>query len=172
VAVFARLGYEVVAVSGRPQNVDWLRRIGANQVVGRDVLAEAKRPLEKALWGGAVDNVGGELLAQITRTLAPGGNIAAIGLAGGDRLETTVMPFILRGVSLLGCNSVDVPQPLRTDLWSRLAADWRPPDLEALLGGRVTLEGLPEAFERLLAGETYGRLLVEIASDIGESPVN
>jgi NADPH2:quinone reductase len=165
VAVLARLGYEVVAVSGRPQLAGWLQQIGASRVVGRDVLATARRPLEKALWGGAIDNVGGELLAQITRTVVPNGTIAAIGLAGGHQLETTVMPFILRGVSLLGCNSVDVALPLRTALWQHLATDWHPSDLDALLGGTLALEGLPEAFERLLDGEIHGRLLVEVAAE-------
>lgn len=162
VAIFARLGYEVVAVSGKPALHDWLRSLGATRIIGRDALSEAKRPLEKAEWGGAVDNVGGELLAQITRTVVPNGNIAAIGLAGGHALETTVMPFILRGVSLLGCNSVDVPKPLRTNLWSHLADDWRPERLEDLHTETITLDGLPDVFERMLAGQTHGRVLVEI----------
>jgi acrylyl-CoA reductase (NADPH) len=162
IAIFARLGYEVVALSGKPHLEHWLKQIGASRVAGRDAMADAKRPLEKALWGGAVDNVGGETLAQITRTVAPGGNIAAIGLAGGHLLETTVMPFILRGVSLLGCNSVDVPQPLRNELWRHLASDWRPADLDALIGDTLNLDALPSAFERMLAGNTHGRLLVRV----------
>jgi NADPH2:quinone reductase len=164
IAIFARLGYEVVALSGKPDLEHWLKQIGASRVVARDALADAKRPLEKALWGGAVDNVGGETLAQITRTVAPGGNIASIGLAGGHLLETTVMPFILRGVSLLGCNSVDVPQPLRNELWRHLASDWRPADLDALIGDTLNLAALPSAFERMLAGKTYGRLLVRVGA--------
>jgi acrylyl-CoA reductase (NADPH) len=162
IAILSRLGYEVAAISGKPALGDWLRSLGAKQVLGRDALAGAKRPLEPARFGGAVDNVGGELLAQITRTLVPNGNIAAVGLAGGHELHTTVMPFILRGVSLLGCNSVDVHQPLRGELWSHLADDWCPPDLEAVLTETVDLEGLPGVFERMLAGETHGRVLVEI----------
>jgi NADPH2:quinone reductase len=109
-----------------------------------------------------VDNVGGELLAQITRTVVPGGNIASIGLVGGHELHTTVMPFILRGVSLLGCNSVDVPYPLRKTLWEHLAADWQPRNLEGLASGTVGLADLPEVFERVLAGKTHGRVLVAI----------
>ncbi|NEV60305.1 YhdH/YhfP family quinone oxidoreductase [Thiorhodococcus minor] len=162
VAIFAKLGYEVVAVSGKPALHDWLTSLGASRIVGRDALAEAKRPLEKAEWGGAVDNVGGEMLAQITRTVVPNGNIAAIGLAGGHELNTTVMPFILRGASLLGCNSVDVPPPLRKDLWGHLADDWRPQALEDMLTETVKLEGLPDVFERMLAGQTHGRVLVEV----------
>ena len=162
VAILAHLGYEVTALSGKPDLHDWLRGLGAARIIGREALSGATRPLEKAEWGGAIDNVGGELLAQITRTTVPGGNIAAIGLAGGHELHTTVMPFILRGVSLLGCNSVDVPNPLRTELWEHLADDWRPSNLDALLSETVGLEGLPDVFERILDGRTHGRILVEI----------
>jgi NADPH2:quinone reductase len=162
IAILARLGYEVAAVSGKPQLAHWLRALGASQILGRDVLANAKRPLEQSRWGGAVDNVGGELLAQITRTLVPNGNIAVVGLAGGQELHTTVIPFILRGVSLLGCNSVDVTQPLRSELWGHLAGDWRPANLGALLKETISLEGLPPVFQRMLAGETNGRILVKI----------
>ncbi len=161
VAIFARLGYEVVAVSGKPELEPWLRGLGASRVIGRDGLAEAKRPLERAQWGGAVDNVGGELLAQITRTVVPNGNIASIGLAGGTELRTTVLPFILRGVSLLGCNSVDVPWALHQGLWGHLATDWAPADLESIATETVGLDGLPEVFERMMAGRTHGRILVE-----------
>jgi acrylyl-CoA reductase (NADPH) len=169
IAILARLGYEAVALSGKPELADWLKAIGAARVIGRDALAEAKRPLEKAIWGGAIDNVGGEILAQITRTTVPNGNIASIGLAGGHLLETTVMPFILRGVSLLGCNSVDVPQALRTELWGHLAGDWRPADCDVLLGETVDLDGLPRVFEEMLAGKTHGRILVEVAPPSGKN---
>jgi len=162
VAILARLGFQVTAISGKPELADWLRGLGATQILPRDALAEARRPLEQARWGGAVDNVGGELLAQITRTVVPGGNIASIGLVGGHELHTTVMPFILRGVSLLGCNSVDVPYPLRKTLWEHLAADWQPRNLEGLASETVGLADLPEVFERVLAGKTHGRVLVAI----------
>ncbi|BCU08268.1 YhdH/YhfP family quinone oxidoreductase [Allochromatium tepidum] len=162
VAILARLGYEVAALSGKPDLHDWLKGLGAARIIDREALAGATRPLEKAEWGGAIDNVGGELLARITRTTVPGGNIAAIGLAGGHELHTTVMPFILRGVSLLGCNSVDVPNPLRTELWQHLADDWRPTDLDALLSETVAPDGLAEVFERVLAGRTHGRILVRL----------
>ncbi|MTW22817.1 YhdH/YhfP family quinone oxidoreductase [Allochromatium palmeri] len=162
VAILAHLGYEVVALSGKPDLHDWLKELGASRIVGREALAGATRPLEKGEWGGAIDNVGGELLAQITRTMVPGGNIAAIGLAAGHELHTTVMPFILRGVSLLGCNSVDVPSPLRAELWSHLASDWRPANLETMPSETVRLAGLPDIFERMLDGRTHGRILVEI----------
>ena len=161
IAMLTRLGFEVAAVSGKAKLYDWLRSLGAREILGRDGLAQATRPMERARWGGAVDNVGGELLAQITRTVAPWGNIAAIGLAGGHELHTTVMPFILRGVSLLGCNSVDVPPPLRADLWAHLAGDWRPSNLTSMVTETVGLDGLPGAFERMLAGQTHGRVLVD-----------
>ena len=165
IAILARLGYAVSALSGKASRSDWLRGLGASEILGRDALAHAKRPLEPARWGGAIDNVGGELLAQITRTLVPNGNIAAVGLAGGHELHTTVMPFILRGVSLLGCCSVGTPQPLRGELWKRLAADWRPLGLDSLRTETIGLEGLPEVFERMLSGETHGRILVQLSPE-------
>ncbi len=167
IAILVRLGYEVVALSGKPALHDWLKGLGASRIIGRNALAEAVRALEKAEWGGAIDNVGGELLAQITRTMVPGGNIAAIGLAGGHELNTTVMPFILRGVSLLGCNSVDVPYPLRAELWSRLDGAWRPAALDSMVTETLGLTGLPGVFERMLAGQTHGRILVRLADADG-----
>jgi acrylyl-CoA reductase (NADPH) len=160
--LLAHLGYEVAAVSGKRELHDWLRSLGATRILGRDELPGENRPLEKAIWGGAVDNVGGEMLAQITRTVHPWGNIASIGLAGGHRLETTVMPFILRGVSLLGINSVDVPGPLRQTLWDHLATDWRPPHLESIVSSSIRLEDLLDTFEQMLAGRTHGRTLVAL----------
>jgi NADPH2:quinone reductase len=161
VAIFSRLGFEVAAVSGKPALHDWLRDLGASEILPRDALADATRPLERARFGGAVDTVGGELLAQITRTVAPWGSIASVGLAGDHELHTTVMPFILRGVSLLGCDSVNVPSALRAELWRHLASDWRPADLDAMAIETVGLEGLPGVFESMLAGQTHGRVLVE-----------
>jgi len=146
VAILKHLGYEPVAVSGKQE-------LDAAQILGRDELPGGQRPLEKAIWGGAVDTVGGKLLARITRTIKPWGNIASIGLAGGTGLDTTVMPFILRGASLLGIDSVTVPHPLRTQLWAQLATDWRPPpNLERILTTTVGLEGLPGVFDAMLAG--------------------
>jgi acrylyl-CoA reductase (NADPH) len=160
VAILAKLGFEVAAVSGKADLHDWLKDLGATQIIGRDELPGGDRPLEKAVWGGAVDNVGGDMLARITRTVVPYGNIASIGLAGGTNLETTVMPFIIRGVGLLGCESVNIAQPLRSELWQHLASDWHIDDAERLLGGEIALDGLPEVFERMLAGRTHGRVLV------------
>jgi acrylyl-CoA reductase (NADPH) len=160
IAILAKLGFEVAAVSGKPELHDWLKALGATQILGRDALPGGDRPLEKGVWGGAVDNVGGDMLARITRTVVPYGNIASIGNAGGIELHTSVLPFILRGVALLGCDSVHIPQPLRGTLWQHLATDWRVDEPERLLGGEVTLEALPEVFARMLAGRTHGRILV------------
>lgn len=162
IGILARLGFEVVAVSGKPEQHAWLRGLGAARCIGRDELPGGDRPLERAVWGGAVDNVGGAMLARITRTLAPNGTIASIGLAGGSELSTTVMPFILRGVALLGCNSVDTPIPLRETLWRRLAGDWALPDLSSVHRDTIGLDGLLPVFERILAGRSYGRVLVRI----------
>lgn len=164
VSLLHRLGYEVAALSGKPELFDWLRGLGASEVLARDALSGGDRPLEHAIWGGAIDNVGGETLARITRRLRPWGSIAAVGLAGGSELHTTVMPFILRGVSLLGINSADAPAPLRTTLWALLAGDWRPPALDQIVSDRVGLDGLAGVFERMLAGETHGRILVDLAA--------
>lgn len=163
VAILARLGFEVVAVSGKPELADWLRGLGAARIIGRDDLPGGDRPLERAVWGGAVDNVGGAMLARITRTVVPYGNIAAIGLAGGAELATTVMPFILRGVGLLGCHSVDLSAAVRAALWQHLATDWRPPRLDQILAATVSLDALPEVFERMLDGRTHGRTLVDVS---------
>ena len=163
ISILARLGFEVVAVSGKPDRHDWLRGLGAARCIGRDELQGGDRPLETAVWGGAIDNVGGKMLARITRTVVPGGNIASIGLAGGVELETTVMPFILRGIALLGCCGVDTPIPLRKQLWRRLAGDWGLPHPESVHSETVGLDGLTTVFERMLAGQTHGRVLVRIS---------
>jgi NADPH2:quinone reductase len=161
VDLLSRLGYQVAAVSGKPEQREFLRGLGATEILDRSDLPGGARPLEKAVWGGAIDNVGGPMLANLTRTVKPGGNIACIGLAGGQELNTTVMPFILRGVSLLGINSVDVPRDLRSVLWYRLATDWKPPHLEEIVSEVVELDHLPEVFERMLRGQTRGRILVQ-----------
>ncbi len=163
--ILKHLGYEPAAVSAKKELYGWLQELGAGQILGRDQLPGKQRPLEKAVWGGALDNVGGEMLAQITRTIVPRGNIASIGLAGGFELNTTVMPFILRGASLLGINSVEVPRDLCTRIWTLLATDWRPPHLERLLTATPGLDELPRLFDDMLEGKTHGRILVDLGSD-------
>ena len=161
VAILSRLGFEVAAVSGKPEMHQWLTDLGAARILGRDDLPGGDRPLEKAVWGGAIDNVGGAMLARITRTVVNYGSIASIGLAGGTELSTTVLPFILRGVSLLGVHSVDIPYQQRVELWQHLASDWAPADLDLILDSCITLDALPELFERMLSGRTHGRVLVQ-----------
>ena len=160
--VFAGRGYRVTAVSGKKDARKYLKTLGASQVIAPRDLEMGKRPLEKARWGGAVDTVGGEMLAWLTRTVEPWGNIASIGLAGGSELETTVMPFILRGVSLLGVSSANCPYELRRRTWERLAGELHPGHLDTIVTDLVTLEQMPAIFERMLEGGLTGRTVVRI----------
>ena len=156
-------GYEVAAVTGKPDEADYLQGIGARRVLLRDEIDLGRRPMEKAEWAGAIDNLGGDYLAWLTRTTAYGGNIASIGLAAGFKLETTVMPFILRAVCLLGINSVDTPRDQRLAVWSRIGADLRPQRLSRIGHRTIRLEELPEAFQAYIDGAVTGRTVVEIA---------
>jgi NADPH2:quinone reductase len=156
------LGYEVVGLSGKPEAEPYLKSLGASGIVNRHELKMGTQPLEKTQWGGAVDNVGGDVLAWLTRTVESWGNIVSIGLAGGVKLDTTVMPFILRGVGLLGVSSSNCPLPWREALWQRLGADLRPQHLDDIVSETITLEQLPDAFERMLAGKTRGRVVVSL----------
>ncbi|RLJ21938.1 oxidoreductase [bacterium endosymbiont of Escarpia laminata] len=165
VNLFHGAGYAVTAVTGKDDQHDYLKLIGASQVLSRDELQLGSHPLEKARWGGAVDNVGGETLAGLTRTIKPWGSIAAIGLAAGIELNTTVMPFILRGVSLLGINSADCPHALRSKIWQRLATDLHPKHLDDIVDRVIHLEQLPEVFDEMLKGEVRGRILVQTMMD-------
>lgn len=160
--LLAGCGYEAVAVSTKSDAGDYLSTLGASRVVHPDELATKGRPLEKAAWGGAIDNVGNGLLAELLRTTEPWGSIASIGLAGGHELDTTVMPFILRGVSLLGISSANCPRERREEVWSRLTGDWHPRHLDAITAETITLEQLPGVFERMLARQMRGRVIVRI----------
>lgn len=162
VDILAGLGYEVTALTGKRDQDDYLRALGAGRILYRDEVEMGKRPLEKALWAGAVDNVGGDQLAWLTRTMQPEGNIASIGLAGGIKLETTVMPFILRGVNLLGINSVYVGRDRRERVWQRLASDLEPRCIERIVTSEVALADLPAAFDGYMAGTITGRAVVRI----------
>jgi len=161
--MLAGRGYEVVAVSGKPEADAYLRGIGAARILRRQEIDPGKRPMEKALWAGAVDNLGGDLLAWLTRTVDQWGNIASVGLAAGPGLETTVMPFILRGVNLLGINSVYTPRQTRLAVWARIAGDLRPARLERICTKVVGLEELPAQFDDYLKGRVTGRTVVKIA---------
>ncbi|MDT8449783.1 MAG: oxidoreductase [Wenzhouxiangellaceae bacterium] len=158
--LLTRAGYEVHAISGKVERFDWLRELGATQCIGRNELYWGEKPLESTHWAGAIDTVGGDMLAGLTRVIEPWGSIAACGMAGGIGVRTTVMPFIIRGVSLLGINSAGCPYDIRAELWRRLAADWKPARLDLIENGETTLEGLDECFERALAGNSLGRIVV------------
>jgi NADPH2:quinone reductase len=155
-------GYEVVAVTGKAEGADYLKSIGASSILLRDEMDFGKRPMEKALWAGAIDNLGGDHLTWLTRTVDYGGNIASVGLAAGYKLETTVLPFILRAVCLLGINSVDTPRELRLQVWSRIAGDLCPQHLDKIGHTTVSFDALPEQFQAYLDGAITGRIVVEI----------
>lgn len=157
-----RASYTVHAVSGKPEAAEWLRGLGADEVHTPEELALGERPLEKARWAGAIDAVGGELLAGVCRHVGLYGNVAAIGLAGGAELHTTVMPHILRGVSLLGISSANCPQPLRRQVWARLGSALRPPRLDEVVDQVLPLEQLASGFDDLLDRRVRGRILVEL----------
>ncbi len=162
-----RARFTTAAITGKPDAASYLRELGADEVVTRGSLTTGGKPLETAIWGGAVDNLGGETLAYLTRTVRPWGNIACIGLAQSSALNTTVMPLILRGVSLLGIHSVDVPRAWREAVWDSLAGEWKPHDLERLIVRAVIgLEDVPRACEDLMAGEARGRYVVRIGGDL------
>ena len=159
--MLAKLGYHVVAVTGKDNEHDFLRQLGAAEVLSRHKLEMGNRPLEKAMWAAAFDSVGGEQLAWLTRTMQPGGLIASFGNAGGIEFKTTVLPFILRGVRLIGVNSGETPMPLRRKIWGRLAADLKPRHL-AEIAHDITLGELPTYFEKMLKAQIRGRAVVKL----------
>jgi NADPH2:quinone reductase len=161
VQCLAARGYDVTALTGKPQEEPYLRSLGAKEVLARDSVQMGTRPLEKATWAGAVDPVGGATLAWLTRTMMQNGCIASSGLTGGTDLYTTVMPFILRGVKLLGIDSVACPMPTRLEVWRRLASDLKPARLAAA-AHEIGLDDLPSAFEALLKGQARGRYVVKL----------
>jgi NADPH2:quinone reductase len=161
--MLAGRGYEVVAVSGKPEADDYLRELGAARILRRQEIDLGSRPMERIQWAGAVDNVGGELLTWLTRTVDQWGNIASIGLAGSAELHTTVLPFILRGVNLLGINSVLTPRDTRLAVWKRIAGDLRPSKLDRICTKVVDLDALPAEFDDYLKGRVTGRTVVKIA---------
>jgi acrylyl-CoA reductase (NADPH) len=162
VDMLAGRGYEVVAISGKPEQAAYLTSLGAARVLDRKTLDMGTRPLEKAQWAGAVDTVGGALLGWMTRSMAYRGVIAACGLAGGVELNTTVMPFILRGVSLLGIDSVACPMAERLEVWRRLASDLKPRQLESGIARTVALDNLPGVFQGFMTGSVTGRTVVDL----------
>jgi putative YhdH/YhfP family quinone oxidoreductase len=162
VEILARTGYEVHALTGKADAVDYLKRLGAKEVILRSSLDLAKvKPLDKALWAGAVDNLGGEVLAWMASTMMPAGTIASIGLAASMELKTTVAPFILRGVSLLGIDSGYIGDPLRGEIWRRLGSDWKPEQVIAQ-AREICFDRLPDVFDDFLQARVTGRTLVRI----------
>ncbi|MBI3938521.1 MAG: oxidoreductase [Betaproteobacteria bacterium] len=160
--MLAKLGYQVVAITGKDAEHGYLRKIGAAEVLSRHTLEMGTRPLEKGMWAGALDSVGGEQLAWLTRTMQPHGVIASIGNAGGIEFRATVLPFILRGVRLIGADSAFTPMPLRRRVWQRLAADLKPRHLPEI-AFVITLDDLPGIFEKMLKAQLRGRAVVKIA---------
>ena len=165
--IMSSLGYEVVAVTGKVDSHESLKTLGAKQILDRNKIQSDGPPLEKGQWGGGIDNVGGDVLAWLTRTTKPYGNIASVGLAGGSHFNTTVMPFILRGVSVLGINAPACTMPIRTHLWDRLISDLAPNHLDKIVTNIVKLEDLSSVFEDMLSGKTVGRTVVSISPEKG-----
>jgi putative YhdH/YhfP family quinone oxidoreductase len=166
VDIFSRAGFDVHAISGKPERAGFLKSLGAREVLDRRELALGDHALESARFGGAVDSAGGKWLAQLLASTAPYGNVASIGLAADSKLDTTVMPFIIRGVSLLGIASAGTARDIRGEIWQHLATDWKPAQLDAICTHEVGLDELPGVFDAMLAGRSFGRTLVRIgASD-------
>ncbi len=155
-------GYDVIAVTGKAESADYLRALGASDVLLRKEIDYGKRPLEAARFGGAIDNVGGDTLTWLTRTVDTWGNIACIGLAGGAELHTSVMPFILRGVNLLGINSSATLREMRLIVWNRIATDLKPRHLDKIVTQTIDFDALPGAFQSYLDGTVTGRTVVKI----------
>lgn len=161
-AILANLGYEVAAVTGRPEAADYLRSLGATQIVAREEINETvKRPLEGETWAGCVDAVGGAMLARVLGQMKYGASVAAVGLAGGAGLPATVIPFLLRGVNLLGIDSVMQPYENRVRAWARIAQDLPMDKLEAMIQP-ATLFDLPELGKDILKGQVKGRVVVDV----------
>ena len=164
VSMLAGLGYEVSASTGKDAEHDYLRGLGASEILSREeVSTPSNRPLERERWAAAVDPVGGETLAYLLRTTKYAGSVASSGLTGGSALPTTVLPFILRGVNLLGIESVMCPMPVREALWQRLATDLKPRGLSESIAHEVGLEQIPEVTASILKGAVRGRTLVRLA---------
>jgi NADPH2:quinone reductase len=162
VDMLAGRGYAVTALTRKTDAEGYLRNLGADEILNLNDLEFGTRPLEKTLWAGAIDNLGGEMLGWLTRTTQPNGNIASIGLVAGVELSTTVLPFILRGINLLGINSVEVPRSVRVIIWNRIATDLRPTHLADIANHEVSLEELPESFQAYIDGRIVGRTIVSL----------
>jgi acrylyl-CoA reductase (NADPH) len=160
--ILTKAGFEAHAISGKIERFDDLIALGAKQCISTKDLYWGRRPLETSKWAGAIDNVGGDMLAGLTRVIHPYGNIASCGNAAAIELQTTVMPFILRGVSLLGIASAGTARNIRDDIWKHLASDWKPAHLDRIATREVELDGLPSVFDSMTSGASFGRTVVKI----------
>ena len=160
--ILTKAGFEAHAISGKIEHFDDLIALGAKQCISTKDLYWGRRPLETSKWAGAIDNVGGDMLAGLTRVIHPYGNIATCGNAAAIELQTTVMPFILRGVSLLGIASAGTARNIRDEIWKRLASDWKPAHLDRIATREVGLDGLPSVFDNMTSGASFGRTVVKI----------
>lgn len=162
VAILAKLGFEVVAVTGKPEAAELLQRLGAKEIVSRESLNDASgRPMLKSIYAGAVDTVGGNILATILKSLHYGGAVAACGLVASPDLPTSVFPFILRGNALLGIDSAECPMSKRLEIWQHLASDWKLDNLD-LISHEIGLEEVPAKLDLMLEGKSFGKSLVKI----------
>jgi len=164
--MLSNIGYEVIAFTGKSEQEDYLQELGATKLINRHEIEMGSKPLENAQWGGAIDNVGGDTLSWLTRTTHVWGSIASIGLAGGITLDSTVMPFILRGVSLLGINSVEMPLAVRAKAWLRISKDLKPSKLSVISPTTIKFSNLPNAFDDYVDGMVTGRTVVEIDASL------
>jgi acrylyl-CoA reductase (NADPH) len=163
VSMLAKRGYDVVASTGKASEHDFLHKLGAKEILSREeVYSGTIKALDKQLWAGAVDPVGGEMLASVLSKIQYNGSVAVSGLTGGGNVPTTVFPFILRGVNLLGIDSVYCPMEVRKELWSRMATDLKPSTLLDLIQKEITLEQLPETLPTILKGQARGRIIVKL----------
>lgn len=162
VDILTRAGFEAHAITGKVEQFDYLIGLGAKQCIARTGLYWGQRPLESAHWAGAIDNVGGDLLAGLTRVIKPYGNIAICGNAAGIELATTVMPFIIRGLSILGVASAGTARDIRDRIWAHLAGEWKPAQLDAIAHSEIELADLPGVFDKMLSGGSLGRSIVRI----------
>ena len=160
--IYSHAGYEVHAISGKSARFDALHALGASQCIDRHQLAFSGKPMDSARFGGVLDNVGGAMLTGLLPLTQPFGNVALCGNAGGIAFDSTVMPFIIRGVNLLGVATANTPRDIRDIVWQRLGSDWKPRHLDQIATREVDLEGLADVFGLMLAGDSFGRTLVKI----------
>ncbi|MBE9549260.1 MAG: YhdH/YhfP family quinone oxidoreductase [Proteobacteria bacterium] len=163
ISLLHKAGYEVHAISSKTEQFDYLQSLGATQCISSRDLYWGEAPLEKARWAGAIDNLGADMLNGLTRVIKPWGNIASCGMAAGIGLSTTVMPFIIRGINLLGINSAQCPIEIRKQLWDNLADKWKPAGLDQIARNEITMDKLDASFKTMLNGASLGRTIVKIS---------